>query len=136
MEDLREQGPYTSAPTPPWAKVPPIPKPQVARLDAALADAGYALFDAYACSSCHGHGGEALGATTTDLRLRPPLTAEYLQMSVSGVLKSRGMPAFDLTGDEVKALHAYLVNAAWNAYEAQQQAASADEGLPVGQDPD
>ena len=107
------------APTPPWAIVPTIPKPQVAPLDAALAYAGYELFSAYGCSSCHGHGGEALGATATDLRLRPPLTAEYLRMSISGVLKSRGMPSFDLTGDEVKALHAYLVNTAWNAYETQ-----------------
>ena len=46
------------------------------------------------------------------------MSLEYLQVVLSGALKSRGMPAFELDDETDKALYAYLINNAWDAYES------------------
>jgi hypothetical protein len=51
----------------------------------------------------------------------PPAGAEQLaDIIVRGALKSRGMPKFDnLTDDDAKAVYAFLINQAWDAYDAE-----------------
>ena len=110
-----------SAPAPPWAEIPHIPAPPTARLDATLASAGKDIFVAYGCDGCHGHGGVAVWETL-DLRVRPPANLQYLQTVLGGALAARGMPVFEMADDTAEALRAYLVNLAWDAHEAQDEA--------------
>ncbi len=111
-----------SVAAPPWAEIPHIPAPPAARRDAALASAGAEIFVAYGCDGCHGHAGVSVGGASTDLRLRPPASAEYLRAVLDGALVARGMPTVEMTDDGVEALHAYLVNLAWDAHEGQDTA--------------
>jgi quinohemoprotein ethanol dehydrogenase len=114
-----------SAPAPPWAEVPRIPKPAVPRLEAAKASAGSGVFQE--CSSCHGYDAQSLRGAAPDLRLRLTPSPEHLKVVLGGVLAAKGMPAFDLSDEDVQALYAYLVNTTWDAYEAQEQASKVSE---------
>ena len=111
-----------SVAAPPWAEMPHIPAPPVERRDAGLASAGAEMFVAYGCDGCHGHGGVSVGGASTDLRLRPPATPEYLRAVLDGALVARGMPTVEMTDEGVEALHAYLVNLAWDAHEGEDTA--------------
>ena len=110
-----------SAPAPPWAPLPPFPKPGVARLAPEAAAAGHQVYQAYGCQTCHGLEGEALQGTAPDLRMRLSPSQEYLENVLGGALAATGMPPFAMPKDDQKALYAYLVNRAWDAYEAQEQ---------------
>ena len=101
-----------------WAEIPHIPAPPTARLDATLASAGKDIFVAYGCDGCHSHGGVAVWETL-DLRVRPPAN---LQTVLGGAFAARGMPVFEMADDTAEALRAYLVNLAWDAHEAQDEA--------------
>ena len=106
-----------STPAPPWAEVPPVPKPAVPRLEVEKASAGSVVF--LACAGCHGYDAESLRGSATDLRLRLTPSPEYLKAVLDGSLEAQGMPPFELSGEDVQALYAYLINTAWDAYEAQ-----------------
>jgi quinohemoprotein ethanol dehydrogenase len=94
------------------------PEQQVGKADI---DAGEALF-VQECSRCH-----ALGLNVTpDLRaLNDGLHAQFKEIVLHGLLAPAGMERFDdiLTEQEVDQIHAYLIDQAWIAYRAQQQAA-------------
>jgi len=109
-----------SAPAPEWAPLPRFPKPDTPRPSSKQAAAGQEIFEIHACSSCHGGEGESVGGTASDLRLRLPVP-EVLDAVLGGALAARGMPPYELSKEDREALHAYLVNKAWDAYEAQQR---------------
>lgn len=108
------------APVPAWVEVPAVPKPAVPRFERALAQRGGALFEQNICVDCHGLGGESARGAAPDLRLLPPASAQLLaDIVVRGALRANGMPNFEnLTDDDAKAIYAFLINEAWDAYEA------------------
>jgi quinohemoprotein ethanol dehydrogenase len=93
------------------------PEQQVSKTDI---DAGEALF-VQECSRCH-----ALGLNVTpDLRaLNAGLHAQFNEIVLHGLLAAAGMERFDdiLSERQVEQIHAYLIDQAWIAYRAQQQA--------------
>ena len=110
-----------SAPAPPWAEVPRIPKPGVARQDTDKAKAGGEAYLVYGCNTCHGSGLESVHGAAPDLRLKLVANLEYLKAVLGGALASRGMPAFPMTEGDAESLYAYLVNGAWDAFENQDE---------------
>ncbi|MBW2288975.1 MAG: PQQ-binding-like beta-propeller repeat protein [Deltaproteobacteria bacterium] len=103
------------ASTPAWAQ-PIFPKPPVDRYPPEAAAMGEAIYEGAACMVCHGFGGKSLGGSAPDLRMRLPANLEYLKAVLGGALGPR-MPTVELDDASTKALYAYLVNAAWSAYE-------------------
>ncbi len=101
---------------------PPVPKPAVARPTGPLVAAGRAIFEQNACVDCHGLSGESSGGAVPDLRLRQPTSVAYLNSVVrEGARVPLGMPKFDnLTSADVEAIYAFLLERAWDAYEAEQ----------------
>jgi hypothetical protein len=56
----------------------------------------------------------------------PSSPAFFHDVVVKGALASSGMPPFEaLTADEERALYAFLINGAWEAYEHDQKLRSA-----------
>ena len=87
-----------------------------------LARKGATLFEQNFCVDCHGYSAENAGGTIPDLRNMVALTHDSFEGIVMGGLrKDKGMPRFDIPPDDVQAIHAYLINQAWEAYEAQQK---------------
>ena len=71
------------------------------------------------CSRCHVWG----PSITPDLRkLTPAFHAAFDAIVLHGVLAPEGMGRFDnvLTADDAKAIHAYLIEQAWEGYRAQK----------------
>ena len=104
------------APTPAWAPELTFPKPPVDRYPTETAAMGEAIFEGAACVGCHGYGGQSVGGSAPDLRVRLPANLDYLKAVLGGALAPR-MPEIPLDDVSVKALYAYLVNTAWSAYE-------------------
>ena len=73
--------------------------------------------------ACHGQEGEALQGAATDLRLRLPPNREHLESVLGGALAATGMPPVEMSGGDLEALYAFLVNTAWDAYAAQERKA-------------
>jgi PQQ-dependent dehydrogenase (methanol/ethanol family) len=97
--------------------MPPRPKQP-----AELARRGAVLFEQSFCVDCHGYGAEAAGGSIPDLRNASAQTHDSFEaIVIGGLRKSKGMPQFpDLPLADVQAIHAYLINQAWSAFEAQQ----------------
>ena len=110
----------SAVPKPPLLASPPWPKPPPAEGDAATVRAGERLFIAN-CARCH-----AFGATlTADLsRLNDGIgNLEVFEAVVlQGVFAFKGMGSFAdrLTQVDAAALHAFIVDRAAKAYEAQE----------------
>jgi mono/diheme cytochrome c family protein len=102
--------------------VPPRPKQP-----AELAKRGAVLFEQSFCVDCHGYAAESASGSIPDLRNASAQTHDTFEAIVMGGLrKSKGMPQFsDLPLADVQAIHAYLINQAWIAFEAQQAKAAA-----------
>jgi quinohemoprotein ethanol dehydrogenase len=67
------------------------------------------------CAGCHAFGANI----TVDLRKLPAgIHAAFKDIVLKGVLASQGMERFDdlLTGEDVDAIHAYLIEESWKAY--------------------
>lgn len=113
---------------PPNPKLPPIAEPPLPRFDEKLAAKGESFYAANGCELCHGiqmvHG----GGTARDLhRTSEAFHKRFDEIVRGGMLNSIGMPRFSyLSDDDLKALQAYIVNNAWDAYEAQE----AEGGMP------
>jgi quinohemoprotein ethanol dehydrogenase len=106
---------------------PPIvfPKPPLPRPPASIVEQGKALFTANACDYCHGPGAERWTMSVPDLRRSSTAThAEFLSIVIGGSRSGKGMPQFSaMTVEQAEAIHAFLINRAWAAYDAQQHAA-------------
>lgn len=100
----------------------PIPMPPLPRPDDALAERGRYLFEAKGCDACHGARAQAVPGSVPDLRRSTAETHATLPAIVIGGSRSdKGMPSFagNVSVDELKALQALMLRAAWDAYDAQ-----------------
>jgi quinohemoprotein ethanol dehydrogenase len=98
---------------------PPLPRP-----DDALAERGRYLFEVKGCDACHGARAQAVPGSVPDLRRSSAETHATLPAIVIGGSRSdKGMPSFadSVTPDELKALQALMLRAAWEAYDAQER---------------
>jgi PQQ-dependent dehydrogenase (methanol/ethanol family) len=98
-------------------EAPPLPAPAHA-----LAARGELLFSAYACDYCHGPRAERLGMSIPDLRRSSRATYDAMAgIVIGGALTSAGMPAFhDMPANDLEAIRAFVLSAAWQAYDAQR----------------
>ncbi|MGB6355350.1 MAG: PQQ-dependent dehydrogenase, methanol/ethanol family [Steroidobacteraceae bacterium] len=103
-------------PLPPLWKDPPVPQPPARPTDKAQIDAGEVLYNRF-CSRCHVFGRGIL----PDLRRLDPAThAIFEAIVLGGAYGPKGMGRFDdvLTPADAQALHAYLIDQAWQLKEA------------------
>lgn len=110
----------------PEAKAPELPKPPLARFPEDQVKKGAVLFDQYTCVYCHGHGAESANGAIKDLRFATAETHQQFAAIVYGARIDKGMPPFpDIPADDLKAIQAYIINQAWDGYEAASKKASA-----------
>jgi PQQ-dependent dehydrogenase (methanol/ethanol family) len=103
---------------------PPFPKPPRPPYPEELANRGAGVFMALNCDVCHGTQLQSVGGFVPDLRRASMSTHDLFSRIVhEGLLKTAGMPQFaDATEDDLRALQAFIINGAWKAYNAQEQA--------------
>jgi mono/diheme cytochrome c family protein len=111
--------PAATTPSPGAAssKVPPVASHRVAEVASPppmndLESKGQAIFIAHQCAGCHGTGGAGGTAAAPALagagaRLAPALVTAMLQHPTARMQRG-GMPPIALSGDELKALAAYV----------------------------
>jgi quinohemoprotein ethanol dehydrogenase len=121
-------------PTPPDV-VPPVPRPPARIGTPAVIAQGETLFETHMCGGCHGPGLDGSGAWTVDgavpdLKYAPPeVHQQWDAIVLGGSHREQGMMAFGvqqhypditpLSADEATAIHAYVIDQAWKAYEEQ-----------------
>jgi quinohemoprotein ethanol dehydrogenase len=119
--------------------VPQVPKPPVQDVSAETIQKGAAVFGRFMCEDCHspqadGSGAWVVDGAIPDLRYMPAdVHDQFLGIVLAGTHVSNGMPAFGsgagfplietkMTVDEANALHAYIIDLSWKAYNEQQHA--------------
>ena len=121
-------------PTPPDI-VPQVPKPPDQIGTAADVAEGRDLYETHLCSGCHAPGLDGSGAWTVngaipDLRYAPPdVHQQWDAIVLGGSHTAQGMLSFGvqhqfpditpLNGHEATAIHAYVIDQAWEAYRQQ-----------------
>ena len=98
-------------------------RPTAPRPTPELAHRGKLVYETSFCADCHGLAGETSGGTIPDLRRTSTQNPKRFEgVVVRGIMKDTGMPTFkDIAQEDVQAMQAFLINEAWNAYEAQEQ---------------
>jgi quinohemoprotein ethanol dehydrogenase len=85
---------------------------------------GEAVYSLQGCDTCHGeHAVNGAHTSAPDLRKASATTYGSFEGIVrGGARKDRGMPMFleGVSHDDVEAIKAYVLDRAWNAYDAQQ----------------
>jgi quinohemoprotein ethanol dehydrogenase len=122
-------------PTPPDV-VPPVPKPPRQTASAETIREGEALYRKFACDGCHspgldGSGAWVLNGAIPDLRYAPAdVHEQWYAIVLAGTHWDQGMPGFanppkfafprlHMTMKQADALHAYVIDGAWKAYNAE-----------------
>ena len=121
-------------PTPPDV-VPEVPRPPERIGTPQVIAQGGELFESHMCGGCHGPGLDGSGAWTVngavpDLKYAPPDVHQLWDAIVlGGSHREQGMMAFGveqhypditaLTPEEATAIHAYVIDEAWKAYNEQ-----------------
>jgi len=110
-----------TAPPPPARVVPHIQKPSVHRFEAALSREGERIYEVNGCADCHGTNAESAGGSVPDLRHAMPASPRSMaDIVIRGALTDAGMPGSpDMTESDVNAIYAFVVNEAWDEYDAQ-----------------
>jgi quinohemoprotein ethanol dehydrogenase len=106
-------------PTPPVLASMPFPKPPENRGTPAQLAVGEVKFIEQ-CSRCHVFGTNV----TPDLRKLPPeIHAAFKDIVLGGAFGPAGMESFSdlLSGSDVDAIHAYLIDQAWQGYNEQEK---------------
>jgi PQQ-dependent dehydrogenase (methanol/ethanol family) len=105
-------------------KLTPRPEPPLPRPDWKVVKAGELSYERRACVDCHGRHVVAMGGSIPDLRRAGPETHRMFDQIVrGGLLSANGMPAFsEMSSQELNAVQAYILDNAWNDYEAQKKA--------------
>lgn len=119
--------------------VPPVPEPPAQTASAAEVSLGKRLVMKFDCWICHGgptldgQGAWVTHGSVPDLRYMPrSIHRKFYAIVLGGVDRANGMPGFadgelnwpavdQMTADEAKAIHAYIVDLQWKAYRADQQ---------------
>jgi quinohemoprotein ethanol dehydrogenase len=113
-----------NVPKPPVREIAPIPTPPARYGSPELLTKGQDLFTEH-CGRCHALG---VPGVAPDLTRAPVIDSEdaFEAVVLRGALIPAGMARFDdvLDGRDTRALRAYLVDQAWQAYEAQGHAGS------------
>jgi mono/diheme cytochrome c family protein len=95
------------------------------------------LFESHVCGGCHGPGLDGSGAWTVDgavpdLRYAPAEVHQQCDaIALGGSHREQGMMAFGvaqqypdisaLTGEQASAIHAYVIDQSWKAYDEQNK---------------
>lgn len=118
-------------------KVPPVPKPPEQTFSKDAVAAGQGLYNKFFCDDCHapradGSGAWTEGGAIPDLRYAPPEThRQWIAIVVGGSHRKNGMPGFGgpagfplvetkMTNEQADAIHAYVIDLAWRAYDDDQ----------------
>lgn len=123
-------------PTPPDV-IQPVPEPPKQTASEAVVEEGKVLYAAHMCGGCHSPGLDGSGAWTVngavpDLRYAPPEVHDQWDAIVfAGTHKAEGMMPFGvdqhfpdltaLTVEQSHAIHAYVIQQSWKAYEEQHK---------------
>jgi len=108
-----------AVPLPPELPAEPFPQPPPREGSAAAIGAGEVLYNRF-CSRCHMLDRGVL----PDLRRLTPVKHEmFYDIVLNGVLAGAGMGRWDdvLSRPDAEAIHAYIVDEAWKAYDAQKR---------------
>lgn len=122
----------------PKIEVPRVPKPPMQTASADTIQRGEGLFIKFICGDCHspkadGTGAWLLDGTIPDLRYMPEdVHNRFNAIVIGGARKANGMPGFGPGNDfpflktvmkpeEAEALHAYIIDLQWKAYNADQK---------------
>ena len=129
-----------------------VPKPPVQTESAQVIDKGRRLYVEYTCENCHSPQADAGGAwelngAIPDLRYMPAdVHNEFYAIVMAGSHRNNGMPGFadgipnwpivsaKMSVDDAKAIHAYLVQLQWQAYDA-DRARLNQRTAPAGRKP-
>ena len=132
-------GARTPFPTPAGI-VPPVPKPPPQAASPETIHRGKLLYGKFVCDGCHspdtdGSGAWVLDGAVPDLRYAPPeVHHQWYAIVLAGTHWDKGMPGFanppkfafphlKMTAREADAIHAYVIDEAWKAYNAEQKKA-------------
>jgi quinohemoprotein ethanol dehydrogenase len=99
-----------------------FPKPPLPRPNPIDAERGRGIFSDKGCDACHGERAQAVPGSVPDLRRADAVTYAALDSIVRGGARSAvGMPNFgnSVSPEELQMIKALMLNAAWDAYEAQ-----------------
>ena len=120
-------------PTPlpkPINRNPVIPEPPPRIADAALIQRGSRSFGN--CRTCHANRPDGM---TPDLRVSPLLRSDeaFSAVVLKGALRPRGMPQWDdvLSAEDAQAIRAYLIDEAWQAFEARKAGTDQKAGAVI-----
>ena len=121
----------------PHVTVPPVPKPPAQTADADTIRHGALVFNKFSCNDCHSPGADGAGAWVVDgaipdLRYMPAeVHGQFLGIVLGGSHRENGMPGFasgagwplvetKMTVEEANAVHAYIIDLSWKAYNDEQ----------------
>lgn len=115
-------------PKPEPAEWPEQPEPPERVGDADLIAKGKRAF-AWNCSVCHANAG--VGSIPNLKKMQPYTHEIFSEIVLEGLLVPNGMPSFKgaLNESDIEAIHAYLIDAAWGAYEAKVKEVEEYQGL-------
>jgi quinohemoprotein ethanol dehydrogenase len=104
----------------------PIEKPVMPMQPKDQAARGADLFKREACEVCHGLEAVAITGSVPDLRRTGAQRHQlFSQIVKGGLLKELGMPEYGhVTDEEIRDIHAYVINQSWKEYNAQQKQAA------------
>jgi quinohemoprotein ethanol dehydrogenase len=132
----------------PSITIPLVPKPPKQTFSKEVVERGKALYESHLCSGCHSPGLDGSGAWTVngaipDLRYAPPeVHSLWHGIVLAGTHRDAGMLGFGkdmqfpnikkLSAEEADAIHAYVIDGAWKAYNEQQKRLDnrGDKGTP------
>jgi quinohemoprotein ethanol dehydrogenase len=116
--------------------VPPVPKPPQQAASAETIREGKRLYGTFVCDGCHspeldGSGAWVLNGAVPDLRYAPPeVHQQWYAIVLAGTHWDQGMSGFlhppkfafphmRMTVEQADAIHAYVIDGAWKAYNAE-----------------
>jgi hypothetical protein len=119
-----------------------VPKPPPQTASAETIQEGKHIYRKFVCDGCHspeidGSGAWVLNGAVPDLRYAPPeVHKQWYAIVLAGTHWDKGMPGFanpprfafpnaKMTTKEADAVHSYVIDQAWKAYNAEQQKAQA-----------
>jgi quinohemoprotein ethanol dehydrogenase len=111
---------------PPYSYTEVFPKPPRPRADIELVRTGDRLFEDKGCSLCHAEEAIRDSGRVPDLRKASAQVHDsFAAIVLGGARQSLGMPSFagSVTPQDLAAIQAFILNQAWDAYEAQPASA-------------
>jgi quinohemoprotein ethanol dehydrogenase len=131
----------------PKVVVPSVPRPPNQTASAETIKHGAQVFDDFMCSDCHspeadGSGAWVVNGAVPDLRYMPKdVHDQFLAIVLGGSHKANGMPGFsshndfplertNMSAEDAIAVHSYIIELSWKAYNAQQAKLRAGDAPP------